>query len=335
MTHFLNALSCNNNSRPPVWLMRQAGRYMPEYRAIREKYSFLTMCHEPELAAHITQLPIKRFGMDAAILFSDILVIPEALGVGLHFKESVGPIIERPLNRIEDIYQLPSISVSEKLSYVRDAIKICRNQLQVPLVGFCGAPFTLACYLIEGGSSSNFKKTKKWMLSDPNSFHLLLNRLTDWTIDYLKMQIEAGVQAVQIFDSWAHILSNHHFKEFSLTYLKKIVDAIRPTNTPQILFCKGSSVFAPLLAQLNPAGISLDWNCSLSDVRKTTSVALQGNLDPDILYAPSSAVKEHVSNMLKSMQGDKGYIFNLGHGIHPDTPIESVHTLVETVQNEA
>lgn len=337
MSLFLNALAGRNHSRPPVWLMRQAGRYMPEYRAIREKHLFLQMCHEPELAAQVTLLPIKTFGMDAAILFSDILVIPEALGVGLHFKESVGPIIERPLSSFADIQNLPSINISECLSYVAEAIKICRKQLQVPLVGFCGAPFTLACYLIEGGSSQNFKKTKKWMLKEPSSFHMLLDRLADLTIDYLHLQVKAGIQAIQIFDSWAHILAHSQFQEFSLAYLKKIVEALRPTKIPIILFCRGSSVFAPLMAQVEPSGISLDWNCSLQDIRRAVPhpIALQGNLDPDILYASPEEVQRHVSHMLKSMQGDKGYIFNLGHGIHPDTPVDSVHALVETIKHEA
>jgi len=315
--------------------MRQAGRYMPQYRALREKHSFLEMCHHPALATEVTMLPIHAFGMDAAILFSDILVIPEALEVGLHFEETRGPIIESPLNCAKDVLQLPRIDIKEKLNYVAEAIKLCRKELQVPLVGFCGAPFTLASYLIEGGTSRSFKKTKQWMMRDSESFHILLDLLSDLTIDYLNLQIEAGVQAIQIFDSWASILGHYQFQEFSLAYLKKIVDKIRSKNVPIILFCRGSSVFAPLLATIQPAGISLDWNCELGAMRKTipTSIALQGNLDPDMLYASPANVKKHVARILKSMKDEPGYIFNLGHGIHPDTPVESVQALVEEVQN--
>ncbi|PJD94366.1 MAG: uroporphyrinogen decarboxylase [Parachlamydia sp.] len=332
---FLQALACTNRQRPPVWLMRQAGRYMPQYRALREKHSFLEMCHRPELAAEVTLLPIHAFGMDAAILFSDILVIPEALEVGLRFEETQGPIIESPLNCAEDVLHLPTIDIKEKLHYVAEAIKLCRKELKVPLVGFCGAPFTLASYLIEGGTSRSFKKTKQWMMRDPDSFHLLLERLADLTIEYLNLQVDAGVQAIQIFDSWASILGHYQFQEFSLVYLKKIVDKLRQRNVPLILFCRGSSVFAPLLATAQPAGISLDWNCELSSMRKTipASIALQGNLDPDILYASPVNVKKHVARLLKSMAGEPGYIFNLGHGIHPDTPLASVQALVEEVQN--
>ncbi|WP_284452502.1 uroporphyrinogen decarboxylase [Parachlamydia acanthamoebae] len=338
MSHsfFLDALNCKNQARPPVWLMRQAGRYMPQYRAMREKYSFLDMCHQPELATEVTLMPIQTFGMDAAILFSDILVIPEALRVGLRFEETKGPIIERPLNTLEDIQNLPNVHIPEALSYVSEAIKTMLPHLKVPLIGFCGAPFTLASYLIEGGSSKTLKKTKQWMLREPASFHQLLNRLADLTVDYLKLQIESGVKALQIFDSWAHVLGHFQFQEFSLGYLKKIVDALASTNIPIILFCRGSSVFAPSLASLRPAAISLDWNSDLKAVRQMlpSKIALQGNLDPDILYAPNPTIRQHVSQMLKNMHQDPGYIFNLGHGIHPDTPMEAVHTLVDCVQND-
>ncbi|MBS4168192.1 uroporphyrinogen decarboxylase [Parachlamydia sp. AcF125] len=331
----LDALNCKNQNRPPVWLMRQAGRYMPQYRTMREKYSFLEMCHQPELAAEVTLMPIKTFGMDAAILFSDILVIPEALEVGLRFEETKGPIIERPLNTLNDIHNLPDVHIPEALDYVSQAIKTVLPHLKVPLIGFSGAPFTLASYLIEGRASQNLKKTKQWMLREPSSFHQLLNRLANLTIEYLLLQIEAGVKAIQIFDSWAHVLSYRHFQEFSLHYLKKILEGLASATIPIILFCRGSSVFASSLASLKPAAISLDWNSDLKTVRQTlpSMIALQGNLDPDILYASPHAIRQQVSQMLKGMQRDPGYIFNLGHGIHPDTPMESVYALVECVQN--
>lgn len=330
----LNALHCKNKGRAPIWIMRQAGRYMPEYRAMRAKYSFVEMCHQPELAVQVTQLPINAFGMDAAILFSDILVIAEALGVGLRFEEKIGPIIERPLSSEKDVDALPKIDVNEKLHYVADAIKLLRLKLKVPLLGFCGAPFTVASYMIEGGSSRDLKKTKQWMLREPASFHRLLKKIADCTIAYLQMQIAAGVQAVQIFDSWAYFLGHSQFREFSLSYLKAIVDTVRPKQIPVILFCRGSSVFASQLSEVTPAGISLDWQTDITAMRKSVpaNIALQGNLDPDVLYADASTIRKETQHILLGMKGDPGFIFNLGHGIHPDTPVDAVKTLVECVK---
>lgn len=332
---FIKALNgVNFNSRPPVWLMRQAGRYMPEYRAIREKYSFLQMCHEPELATKITLQPIKAFDMDAAILFSDILVIPEALNMGLHFDDGIGPIIDFPLKSKSDIFSLPKISVKEKLNYVADAIKLLKKELNKPLIGFSGAPFTLASYMIEGRSSKTLKNTKKWMIQDPESFHNLLNQLTSIIIEYVHMQIDAGVDAIQIFDSWTNVLSFKHFNEFSKNYLSKISAAIKKHNIPSILFCRGSSYFAQELASCTPSAISLDWNADISHIRKeiNPSIALQGNLDPDLLYASPEVLKKEINSILKNMDQDPSYIFNLGHGIAPDVPVESVRILVETVK---
>lgn len=329
----LQALQMKNRGRPPVWLMRQAGRYLPQFRALRERYGFLEMCHQPELAVETTLLPIRLLGFDAAILFSDILVIAEALGVGLRFEKDLGPVIERPLNQASDVDALPRIDVEEKLGYVAEAIRMLRGQLKVPLIGFCGAPFTLASYLIEGGSSRDLKKTKRWMLADPESFHQLLKLLSEATIAYLKMQINAGAQAIQIFDSWASALAHEQFREFSLKYMKDIVAAI---DIPTILFCRGSSVFASQLAEAQPAAISVDWNADLSSIRRQLpSMALQGNLDPDIMHAPRSVVEREVRRLLDSMRGDPGYIFNLGHGITPEVPVDNVKALVETVRSYA
>ncbi|MBA3817228.1 MAG: uroporphyrinogen decarboxylase [Parachlamydiaceae bacterium] len=330
----LQALKCRNQGRAPVWLMRQAGRYMPEYRALRTKYSFLEMCHNPELVAEVTLLPIRSFGMDAAILFSDILVIPEALQVGLRFDDGVGPIIERPLNTAADVDALPAVNMREALNYVAEGIALLRPQLDVPLLGFCGAPFTVASYMIEGKSSRDLRKTKEWMLRDPISFHKLLDRLADDAIDYLLMQADAGVQAVQVFDSWAGVLAPGQFREFSLAYLEKIVRKVE-SRVPVIVFCRGSSIFAPELAEIQPSAISLDWHCHPSKVRQALpqNIALQGNLDPDILYAPLPVIRKEVTNLLKSMQGDPGYIFNLGHGITPGVPVEAVRELVDCVKS--
>lgn len=329
----LQALRCQNRGRPPVWLMRQAGRYLPQFRSLREKYGFLEMCHQPELAVETTLLPIHLLGFDAAILFSDILVIAEALGVGLRFEKDLGPVIERPLNQVSDIHSLPKIHVEEKLGYVAEAIRMLRTRLEVPLIGFCGAPFTLASYMIEGGSSRDLKKTKRWMLAEPESFHQLLELISEASIAYLKMQIKAGAQAIQIFDSWASALAHGQFREFSLHYLQKIVRAL---DVPVILFCRGSSVFASQLAEAQPAAISVDWNADLSSIRgQLPSVALQGNLDPDILHAPRNVVVREVKRLLDSMRQDPGYIFNLGHGITPEVPVDNVKALVETVKSYA
>lgn len=331
----LKSLRCCNYERAPIWIMRQAGRYMPEYRALRKQYSFLEMCHQPELIAEITQLPLRVFEMDAAILFSDILVIPEALGVGVRFEDGIGPIIERPLQSEKDIDALPSPNISEALHYVEKGIKLLRPQLKVPLIGFCGAPFTVASYMIEGGSSRDLRKTKQWMLRHPDSFHRLLSKIADCSIAYLKMQIGAGVQVIQIFDSWAHVLGHTQFQEFSLAYFDKILGAIKATDVPVILFCRGSSVFAQQLAQIQPAAVGLDWNSDIVHMRQSipSTVALQGNLDPDILYADHAVIRKEARRILNGMKGDPAFIFNLGHGIHPDIPTDAVKVLVECVKS--
>lgn len=331
----LLALQGENIGRPPIWLMRQAGRYMPEYRALRARYSFLDMCHNPELIAEITQLPIRAFGMDAAILFSDILVLPEAFDIGLSFDEGRGPVICKPLQNESDIDLLPKIDVYEQLSYVASGIKILQTQLEVPLIGFCGAPFTIASYMIEGGASRDLLKTKQWMLSQPGSFHKLLAKIAESTLDYLEMQIQAGVDAIQIFDSWANYLSWGQFAEFSYRYVKYLIDGLKKHAIPVIIFCRGSSVFASKLVEAAPHAISLDWNCDLANMRKVIPfhIALQGNLDPDILYAPSYKIVQEVKHLLNKMHGDQAFIFNLGHGIKPNTPYDSVKTLVETVKS--
>lgn len=331
----LRALACNNHSRPPVWLMRQAGRYMASYRKLREKYSFLQMCHEPDLIAEVTSLPIKTFNFDAAILFSDILVIPEAMGLGLQFQDHVGPIIDRPLQSEQDLKLIENVDVG-RLNFVEKGIQLLKKELSVPLIGFCGAPFTVASYMIEGKSSPDLKKTKKWMLTDPESFHQVLKVIADWSIAYLNMQIDAGIDAIQIFDSWANTLTHSHFLAFSLPYLNYIMKSLKK-SIPVILFCRGSSVFGEELATISPAAISFDWNCNLALMRKKIPypVAFQGNLDPHVLYSSENVVKKEVKNLLKMMSGDKGFIFNLGHGILPDIPEDSVKCLVDCIKGHS
>lgn len=332
---FLQALRGRNHSGPPVWLMRQAGRHLSSYRALRQRYSFLQMCHESDLITQVTLLPIEAYEMDAAILFSDILVIPEAMGVGLHFEDQVGPIIKRPILTHQDIEALPKPDIG-KLQFVAQGIRQLKSQLEVPLIGFCGAPFTVASYMIEGKSSRDLKKTKKWMLTHPQHFHALLQIIAEWTIAYLLLQVEAGVDAIQIFDSWANFLAHYQFKEFSLNYLQILLNGIQGTNIPTILFCRGSSIFAPQLADLQPAGIGLDWNCQMAQMRGLipNSIALQGNLDPDILYAPLPKLEAEVNRLLEEMEGDPAFIFNLGHGLPPDISEDAVHRLVACVKRK-
>lgn len=333
-TLLLDALRCQNTARPPVWLMRQAGRYMPEYRALRKKYSFLDLVHTPELATEVTLLPIDQLDVDAAILFSDILVVLEAMGLSIHFDENIGPIIDNPLTNAKNLEQLMTSNISESLAYVGKAIHLLKNTLKVPLLGFCGAPFTLASYMIEGKSSRDLRKTKQWMFNDPISFHQLLTKISQCTIEYLKLQIEAGADAIQIFDSWANYLGYAQFQEFSLKYLEQILIALKPFQVPMIIFCRGSSVFAPDLAKISPQAISLDWNCNISEIRRhiPTYIALQGNLDPDILHAPKAVIKQEAQRILQQMSADPGYIFNLGHGILPTVPFDHVKWLIECVK---
>lgn len=332
---FLDALKGKNVGRPPIWIMRQAGRYLPSYRDLRSKYSFLEMCHEPDLIAQVTLLPFQELDLDAAIIFSDILVIAEALGFKVEFHEGTGPQITPPITTIAQIENLPTPDIRSLLSYVARGIKQAKQQLNVPLIGFCGAPFTVASYLIEGGTSRDLKKTKQWMWKHPDSFHQLLEKITQCSIDYLLMQIEAGVQAIQIFDSWAHVHSPASFEAFSKPYLIKILAALKHTHIPTIVFSRGSFGFIDSLSSLAPSCLSVDWNGSLSGLRSSipSSMALQGNLDPYVLYADIPTIQKQAGAILTSMQSDPAFIFNLGHGVLPDTPLDSVKALVETVKN--
>jgi uroporphyrinogen decarboxylase len=306
--------------------MRQAGRYLVEYRELRKKYDFLTFCHTPELIVQITKMPIEIFGFDAAIVFSDILLIAEELGFSLRFEEGSGPHITPELSSRADIQKLYGRKVHQP--YLLEAIKELKKGLTVPLLGFAGAPFTVASYMIEGKSSKTLHKTKKWLFEDPKSFHELLTLLAGYTIQQLQDQIDAGVDAIQLFDTWAEKLAWPQFQEFSLHYQQMILQGLK--NCPAILFCRGSSSYAPDLASIKPQGISLDWQCDLSQIRKTVgpNICLQGNLDPDILLTNPETVMREAKKILDKMKGDKGFIFNLGHGILPETPRENVEALV-------
>ncbi len=251
----------------------------------------------------------------------------------MSFEEGKGPVFERPLKSTKDIYDLPKVAIVEKLQYVFSAIKLLKSELTVPLLGFAGAPFTVASYMIEGGASKDLRRTKKWMLEEPESFHHLLKVLTEHTIHYLQAQHQAGVVAVQVFESWAQMLAYPQFKEFSLPYLKLIVDALKAQGIPVTLFARGSSLLAHELTALQPACLSVDWNGDLSLVRKAigSKIALQGNLDPEVLLCSPKTVKREVQRILTEMKGDPSYIFNLGHGIMPETSIDSVQALIDTI----
>jgi uroporphyrinogen decarboxylase len=330
---FLDALECRNQNRPPVWLMRQAGRYMPQYRALREKHSLWQLFHEPELAVQVSLLPIDLLGVDAAILFSDILVIAELLGLHVRFPDQGGPRVEPAIRTAAAVDALPVLDVESTLGYVLRTIQLLKPALNVPLIGFCGGPFTVASYFIDSGSKHEFEHTKAWMEKDPASFHRLLDKLTNASIAYLQAQVKAGVNAVQIFDSWASILTDAQFHMFCLPYLKRMVDAI---EIPAILFCRDSSLRPEALAALEPRGVSFDWHRPMSELRAVvpSHIAIQGNIDPTFLRNPKPQIQQAVRTLLDSMHGQKGFIVNLGHGVLPDIPMEHVQCFVDAVKAE-
>ncbi len=333
---FLKAANSELTERPPVWMMRQAGRFMKEYWDIKNKYSFLEMCKTPEIAADVTMLPIDLLDVDAAILFSDILVTAEAMGGQLSFEAGVGPLFANPIKNETDIDNLLVDGTEERLNYVAEAIKVIQQRLNgtKPLIGFAGAPFTVMSYLIEGGSSKDFKKTKLFIHNQPHLAHKLLQKIADVTVAYLNMQIAAGINALQLFDSWALALSWDDYNEFSHQYNKYIISKLNRKGIPVISFCKGSSVFAPLMAEANPDVISVDWNADLLNIKKSlpANIAVQGNLDPFLLYADKKVIKERIHRLFDRMKGTNGFIFNLGHGIMPDIPFDNVKFAIDTVK---
>jgi len=315
--------------------MRQAGRYLPEYRAIRAKTDFLTLCKTPELASEVTVQPIDIIGVDAAILFSDILVIPEAMGMALEVIESKGPVFDHPIRSLTDLRKLNTEGVTDRLQYVMDAIKLTKQKLsgRVPLIGFSGAPWTLATYMIEGKGSKTFDTVKRFMYSEPEAMHELLRILSDAVVDYLNAKIRAGCDAVQIFDTWAGILSPRDFEEFSLQYIRYICERLETNGSPVIVFAKGVHQFDKL-ADLKCDVIGLDWTQDIGNVRSRIgeTKALQGNFDPCILFAPKERIKEETGRILESFGGGSGHVFNLGHGILPKTPVENAKYFVSCVK---
>ena len=334
-TLFLDAAWSGQTERPPVWMMRQAGRFMPEYWEIKNKYSFLEMCKTPEIAADVTMLPVDLLGIDAAILFCDILVTGEAMGGELSFTQGVGPRFANPVRTMQDVDNL-NVDCIDKLEYVADAIKVIQQRLNgsIPLIGFAGAPFTVMSYLVEGASSKDFKITKLLMNNHPEVAHKLLAKIAKVTADYLNLQIAAGVNAIQIFDSWALALSWNDYEEFSHRYIKEIIANLNRKDIPVISFCKGSSVFAPMMATAQPDVISVDWNADLLNIKQIlpSGIAVQGNLDPFVLYAEKSVIRKKILELFERMRGENGFIFNLGHGIMPDIPFDNVKYAIDVVK---
>ena len=336
----LRALQRQPVDRTPVWIMRQAGRYLPEYLKTRaEAGSFMDLCRTPELACEVTLQPLRRFSLDAAIIFSDILTIPDVMGLKLYFVAGEGPKFEHPLQSADDIRKLPSPDVNESLGYVMDAISLTRRELggKVPLIGFSGSPWTLATYMIEGGSSKTFSKAKKLIYQDPEIAHQLLEKLAATVTDYLNAQIEAGAQAVQIFDTWGGALSAQAYQDFSLRYMAQIVSGLKRENegrrVPVILFSKGCNTQLEGLADTGCDALGVDWTVSLSEARNRVGdrVALQGNLDPSVLLANKKVIRREVSETLNSFGQGAGHVFNLGHGITPDVDPEHLSALISAV----
>ncbi len=336
---FLRACKRQNVERTPIWIMRQAGRYLPEYRAVRAKADFLTMCKTPELAAEVTIQPVDIIGVDAAILFSDILVIPEAMGMHLEMNEGKGPVFPNPIRTVDDAKLLKNIDPTKELKYVLDAVSLTKKNLdnRVPLIGFSGSPWTLLTYMVEGKGSKNFAEVKKLIYNNPELAHAILDKLSNTIADYLSAKIEAGCNAVQIFDTWGGILSQNDFEEFSLRYVEKIISQIKRKDEPVIFFAKGVHFGLEKMANCGANVLGLDWTMNLNEVRKVVEdkVALQGNLDPTVLYAKKDYIKKAVNNVLKSFGRGNGHIFNLGHGVLPDIDPENVKALVKYVEEES
>lgn len=342
---YLRALLREPVDYTPVWMMRQAGRYLPEYKEVRSQAGdFMSLCRNTELATEVTIQPLRRFPLDAAILFSDILTIPDAMGLGLYFETGEGPKFERPITCKADIEKIGLPDPEGELQYVMNAVRSIRKELkgQVPLIGFSGSPWTLATYMIEGGSSKAFTKIKKMMFAEPQTLHLLLDKLADSVIEYLNAQIAAGAQSVMVFDTWGGVLSPRDYKDFSLQYMAKIVDGLTRVNdgrkVPVTLFTKNGGMWLEDIAATGCDGVGLDWTIDIdkAKARVGDKVALQGNMDPSMLYAPKERIEDEVAKILAGYGHDtSGHVFNLGHGIHPDVNPEHAKYFIEAVHKQS
>ena len=331
---FLRALKGETVERPPVWMMRQAGRYLPEFMEIKAKYDFFTRCQTPELASEITVQPIRRYGMDAAILFSDILVIPQAMNIEVQMKPDFGPYLPKPIRSQKDLDSVRIPDVDEALDYVMQAIKATKEKLndEIPLIGFAGSPWTILCYCVQGQGSKTFDKAKALCFTQPVVAHALLQKITDTTIAYLKAKVKAGVNAVQVFDSWGGMLSPTDYQEFSWQYIQQIIDALKD-EIPVIAFGKGCWFALGDMAKSGASALGVDWTCSARNARYLTggNITLQGNFDPSRLLSPPSDIKKMVTKMIDEFGKDK-YIVNLGHGILPNIPVENAKAFIDAVK---
>jgi len=330
--------------KTPVWMMRQAGRYLPEYRQIREEAgNFMALCTNPELACEVTLQPLRRYELDAAILFSDILTIPDAMGLGLHFITGEGPVFRNPINSVNDIKKLAVPDIHSELKYVTDAVSTISKALknETPLIGFSGSPWTLATYMVEGGATKNFGKVKGMMFSEPASMHQLLDILAKSVTDYLNAQIEAGANAVMIFDTWGGVLSTRDYQEFSLQYMQQIIDGlIRQKDGQQIpvtIYSKGGAGWLEMMADTGADCVGLDWTIDIDQARSRIGnrVALQGNMDPCILYSTPERIDIEVADILAKFGQGAGHVFNLGHGIHPTIDPANVKAYVDAVHQHS
>lgn len=338
-TLFIDACLKKPVERTPVWIMRQAGRYLPQYQAIRRNHDFMSMYKTPELAAEVTLQPVDVIGVDAAIIFSDILVVPEAMGMELQFVEGRGPVFPRPLREEAQVDKLLPVKAVEQLSFVMDAIALSRKNLagRAPLIGFSGAPWTLATYMIEGSGSKNFTHIKQWRFARPELLHRLLDKITDAVIDYCRAQMAADAQAIQLFDSWAGILDEEGFTRFALPYARRIFQAIWEPEVPLIYFAKGAGGWLHHLRECGAQVIGLDWTVDLHRARQVlgNATVIQGNLDPTALYAPPETIRRLVRDMLTTAGQNPRHVANLGHGILPDIPVEHAREFVNAVKEES
>jgi uroporphyrinogen decarboxylase len=337
---FLRALRREPVDVTPVWMMRQAGRYLPEYRATRERAgSFMNLCTTPELACEVTLQPLDRYDLDAAIIFSDILTIPHAMGLGLHFTAGEGPRFERPIRSEAEVAALPLPDPEQDLRYVMEAIRLARRELagRAPLIGFSGSPWTLATYMVEGGSSKNFSAVKRLLFDRPEVMHELLAKLARAVTEYLRAQIAAGAQAVMLFDTWGGVLTTRDYRHFSLEYMRRVVEGLHAqreaARVPLIMFTKGGAGWLEWMADAGPDAVGVDWTIDLAEARRRVGdrVALQGNMDPCVLYASPARIRAEVESILASYGPGEGHVFNLGHGIHSDVSPENVRAFIDSV----
>lgn len=331
---FLRALKGETVERPPVWMMRQAGRYLPEFMELKKKYDFFTRCQKPELASEITVQPIRRYGMDAAILFSDILVIPQAMNIEVEMKPDFGPYLPNPIRNLNDVDNVIIPDVNDALGYVMEGIKATKEKLknEVPLIGFAGSPWTILCYCVQGQGSKNFDKAKHFCFTNPVAAHTLLQKITDTTIAYLKAKVAAGVNAVQVFDSWGGMLSPTDYQEFSWQYINQIIEALKD-DAPVIAFGKGCWFALEEMAKSNASALGVDWTITPRNARYLTggNITLQGNFDPTRLFSPPADIKKMVTQMINEFGKDK-YIVNLGHGILPNVPLDNAKAFIDAVK---